>query len=363
MRILITLNSSNFGGIEKTVLDLIKGLSKDHEVFCVCPTGDYFDEYKKNARVFAYKKVTKIDLKYIFYLKKILQKEKIDVLHANDPRIIFNSLIAGYLAGTKVKISHTHTPVSSWQISDFSKKINIFMNRLIVNLFSDYEICLNETIRKQKEAEGIDPEKLFVIPNCLDTGFKALLEKKLSKKISPKDSHFNFLCISRFSVEKNHILLLEAFYELSKLYKNATLTLVGKGPMQIECKNLVTKYRLEKRVTIISEVEEEEKVELLLNCDAFVFPTLAEGFGLVMIEAMTCSKQVLVSDLPVLVEVSDNRVIYFKNNDKLDLLKKMLQVLEGSIDSSLEENREFVFNKYSFENYVKSYERIYSSKL
>ena len=175
MRILITLNSSNFGGIEKTVLDLVIGLSKDHEVFCVCPTGDYFDEYKKNAKVFSYKKLTKIDLNYIFYLKRILQKEKIDVLHANDPRIIFNSLIAGFLAVTKVKISHTHTPISSWQIPDFSKKINIFMNRLIVNLFADYEICLNETIRKQKEAEGIDAEKLFVIPNCLDTTFKSII--------------------------------------------------------------------------------------------------------------------------------------------------------------------------------------------
>ena len=43
MKILINLNSSNYGGIEKTVLDLVKGLSNNNEVYVVCPSGDYID--------------------------------------------------------------------------------------------------------------------------------------------------------------------------------------------------------------------------------------------------------------------------------------------------------------------------------
>jgi hypothetical protein len=192
MRILITLNSSNYGGIEKTVLDLVKGLSINNDVYVVCPAGDFFDEYKKFAKVYSYKKVTKIDFSYIFYLKKILKKEKIDVLHSNDPRITFNSLIAGFLAGTKVKISHTHTPISSWQIPDSSKRINVFMNTMIVNWLSDYEICLTEVIRKQKLLEGINPDKLFVIANCLDEDFKQEVFKLKSKEIK-KSKNFEFL--------------------------------------------------------------------------------------------------------------------------------------------------------------------------
>jgi len=364
MRILITLNSSNYGGIEKTVLDLVKGLSINNEVFLLCPVGDYYDDYKKYAKVYTYKKVTKIDISYIFYLKKILNKEKIDVLHSNDPRITFNSLIAGYLAGTKVKISHTHTPISSWQISDFSKKINIFMNSLIVNLFSDYEICLNEVIRKQKVAEGINAEKLFVIGNCLDEEFKNQVIKLNSEqpKVKP-NKNFEFLCVSRFSIEKNQQLLVEAFYELSKLYKNIKLTLVGKGPLQVDVKQIVRNFNLEEKVEFINEIEDKEKVKVMHACDCFVFPTLAEGFGLVLIEAMATSKYVISSDLDVLKEVSNNQVIFFKTNDKLDLLKKMLEVYEGNIPSNYEENKDFVMYRYSFENYIKSYEKIYSSKL
>lgn len=364
MRILITLNSSNYGGIEKTVLDLVKGLSKNHEVFVICPVGDYYDDYKKFAKVFTYKKVTKIDFSYIFNLKKILKREKIDVLHSNDPRITFNSLIAGYLAETKVKISHTHTPISSWQISDFSKKINIFMNSMIVNLFSDYEICLNEVIRKQKIAEGIDTEKLFVIGNCLDEEFKNQVIRLNSRELVEKPhKNFEYLCVSRFSIEKNQQLLVEAFYELSKLYKNIKLTLVGKGPLQVEVKQMVRNFKLDEKVEFINEIEDKEKVKIMHACDCFVFPTLAEGFGLVLIEAMTTSKYVISSDLDVLKEVSNNQVIYFKTNDKLDLLKKMLEVYEGNIPSRFQENKDLVMHKYSFENYIKSYEKIYSSKL
>jgi len=362
MKILITLNSSNYGGIERTVLDLVKGLSKNNEVLVVCPNGDYLEEYKKFAKIFIYKKVTKIDLSYIFFLKKILKKEEVDVLHSNDPRITFNSLIAGYLAKTKVMISHTHTPISSWQIPEFSKKLNIFMNSLIVNLLSDYEICLTEVIRKQKEAEGINPDKLFVISNCLDEDFKEEVFNLKSKEFFP-NKNFEFLCISRFSIEKNQQLLVEAFYEFSKLYKNVNLTLVGKGPLQVELKQLARSLKIEDRIEFINEIDDKEKVVLMAKANCFVFPTLAEGFGLVLIEAMTTCKYVIASDLEVLKEVSNNQLIYFKSNDKLDLLKKMLEVYEGQIPSNYEENKSLVFSKYSFENYIKSYEKIYSSKL
>ncbi len=128
-------------------------------------------------------------------------------------------------------------------------------------------------------------------------------------------------------------------------------------------KQLVTKLKIEDKVEFLNEIEDKEKVELMNKSDCFVFPTLAEGFGLVLIEAMTTCKFVIASDLDVLKEVSNNQLIYFKTDDKLDLLKKMLEVYEGKIISNFEENKSLVFQKYSFDNYIKSYEKIYSSKL
>jgi glycosyltransferase involved in cell wall biosynthesis len=365
MKILFTLNSSNFGGLEKTVLDLASGLSaRGHQVYILCPSGDYLEEYKKHAKVFTTKRISKIDFRYIGYLKKILIKEKIDVLHANDPRIIINSLIAGFLAKTPVKITHTHTPISFWPISNFSKKVNIFLNSSMVNLFSDYEICLSESVKKQKLSEGILNRKLFIISNCLDLEFSQIASKARIFKIRSRSKNFNFLNISRFTEEKNHLLLIEAFSHVYKLNKSARLTIIGKGLLYGEAKKLISKLSLDGVVDIIPEVTQEEKIEYLRHCHSFVFPTQAEGFGLVLIEAMCFTFPVISSDLDVLKEVSGNRVVFFKNNDLNDLVEKMLYAIDIDYDPlKILKNRDFIINKYSFEKYVKSYEKLYLSKL
>jgi len=365
MKILFTLNSSNFGGLEKTVLDLSHGLNaRGHQVLIVCPSGDYTPEYKKYAKVISAKKVSKIDFRYINFLRKILIKEKVDVIHSNDPRIGVNSLIASVLAKTPVRITHTHTPISKWPVSDFARKINILINTFFVNLFSDYEICLTEEIRKQKLQEGISPKKLFVISNCLDPEFAKEAENSRILKKRSSSKFFNFLNISRFSAEKNQLLLIEAFAQVYKLNKSARLTLIGKGIMQSEAKKLIQSLNLGKVVEIIDEVNEDEKVEFLKYCHSFVFPSVAEGFGLVLIESMCFSYPVISSNLPVLQEVVGDRVLYFNSGDVNDLVEKMLLAIDLEYNPvQILRNREFVLEKYSWDKYVKSYEKLYLSKL
>ena len=71
MKILYTLNSSNFGGMEKTVLDLVKGLP-GYVKFVVCPEGDYFNELKEYSNIYKFRPVKKLDLEYIKFLRKII---------------------------------------------------------------------------------------------------------------------------------------------------------------------------------------------------------------------------------------------------------------------------------------------------
>lgn len=365
MKILFTLNSSNYGGLEKTVLDLSHGLNeRGHQIVIVCPTGDYLPEYKKYAKVIVCRKISKIDLRYINFLKKILIKEKVDVIHSNDPRIGINSLIASFLARTPLKVTHTHTPISKWPISGFAKKLNIFMNSFFVNFLADYEICLTEEIKAQKISEGISSKKLFVISNCLDPDFASEAENSRIFKKRSASKFFNFLNISRFSAEKNQQLLIEAFAQVYKLNKSVRLTLIGKGILQAEAKKLISELNLSKVVEIIDEVSEDEKIEFLKHCHAFVFPSQAEGFGLVLIEALCFSYPVIASNLPVLKEVAGERVYYFVSQDVNDLVEKMLLAIDLEYNPvQILRNREFILEKYSWDKYVKSYEKLYLSKL
>lgn len=367
MRILFTLNSSNYGGMEKTVLDLTKGLDSKFERYVICPKGDLIEEFRKYSKVTLHKEIKRFDFGYLKFLINFLKQNKIEIIHSNEPRIVFHSLIAGFIAGTRVRISHTHTPISMWQIPLVNKLINIFLNSLIVNLFATYEIALTNSIKRQKIKELILSFKLKTISNCIDEEFLQNSDtyKKNNKGILAKIPHQNkfiFLCLSRLTKEKNQMQLIEAFNVVSKETPDTVLILAGKGTdFQILRKKVVA-LNLESKVFILTEVSETDKIDLYMNANCFVFPTLAEGFGITLLEAMYSCYPVLSSNLEVLREVSGNRLTYFKSGNLKSLISKMKEVLKYKEQDpvKLKNNKKFVKEKYSFENYVKNYEKIYS---
>ena len=127
MRVLHAINSGKRGGAENHTLDLVEGLyNRGHEVYVWCPEGEMTEEFKKvGATVVTIKIGLDIDPSYIFALTKFLKEKRIDVLHAHELKVVGNALLAGVFAGTKVRIAHTHTPISEWRVSSLKKFINI----------------------------------------------------------------------------------------------------------------------------------------------------------------------------------------------------------------------------------------------
>lgn len=73
------------------------------------------------------------------------------------------------------------------------------------------------------------------------------------------------------------------------------------------------KYRVDDRIKIIGPVDEKSKYWFYKNCVAFLFPSLAEGFGVPPLEAMSFGKPVFLSRLMSLPEVGGNAAYYFNN--------------------------------------------------
>jgi len=366
MRILFTLNSSNYGGMEKTVLDLVKGLP-GFVKFVVCPEGDYFQDFKEFAQVKKFRPIKKFDLEYIKFLRSLIIENEINVVHANEPKVVFNTLLATLFTPVKIKITHTHTPISMWQVSNFNKFVNILMNTFIVNLLSTKEIALTESIKKQKIKEGILTTKLKVIPNSLDSNFMhevdTYIPQKTDKdyinKVFTKDFH-SFLYLSRLTKEKNQILLINTFYEFLKKYPKSELIIAGKGSSYEILKKRIRDLNLSNNIKIITEVTNRDKVNLYLNCDTFIFPSLAEGFGITLLEAMYTCYPVISSNLPVLKEVSQNRILFFKSNSQKSLFSKMEDTLKvTSKDKNLKENQNFIRENYTIEKYIANYLEVY----
>ncbi len=122
-----------------------------------------------------------------------------------------------------------------------------------------------------------------------------------------------FLIIGTIEPRKNHLLLLNIWRELvSNKGQVPKLVLVGKrGWMNDYVVNLLDHAKdLRDHVAEVSGLASDSLRLLVANARAVLFPTLVEGFGLPIVEALACGTPVLASDIPVLREVSKNHALF-----------------------------------------------------
>lgn len=103
------------------------------------------------------------------------------------------------------------------------------------------------------------------------------------------------LFVGRLVYYKGVEYLIEAFKDV-----NATLIMIGKGPLRDKLHNMVATYKIQDKVFFYENVSDDELVGFYHVSDIFVLPSIAntEAYGLVQLEAMACGKPVISTNLP-----------------------------------------------------------------
>ena len=102
--------------------------------------------------------------------------------------------------------------------------------------------------------------------------------------------------------------VIEAFAPISERLTNAKLIILGDGPMRHHWEQKAVSLGIQTKVEFKGFVNEDEKIKLLSKCSALVFPSLVEGFGMVILVAFALSKPVIVSDIESLPELVEDGV-------------------------------------------------------
>lgn len=377
MKITYVINSSTYGGMENHVIDLVEGMIiKGHEVFVWCPPGVIVRDFERvGAKVIQKMIQFDIDPFYICRLKKFLKKNKIDLVHAHELKAAANGILAAYFAGVKTRIAHTHTPISEWQISSLKKKINLAIYPKFINKFATYEIALTESRKQIKIKEGIKEDKLFIVesPNCIKLG-DFILEEPVKKEYSQEILIRHALdedtkiwgCLGRITQEKGHEILIKGFHEFFKQLPDQEkdkhhLIVTGGGPLEDELASQISELGLTEKITITGKVPHVDVPKYYSTYDVFIHPSLAEGFGIVLIEAMATGIPVIASDLEVFGEVAGDTVNYFETGNFESLAEVMKKVDVGGedIQQKAEVARQRVQDRYSFERFIDQYNKFY----
>lgn len=163
----------------------------------------------------------------------------------------------------------------------------------------------------------LDPDKIIVTPNGhehFNCNEYTSFDNMQQKYGIPKDYYFT---LGGESPSKNSEILLKIFSE------NENLHLVFAGIRQLENSYLYNKYKNFKNIKFIPYIEQKDLVSLYIYAKAFLFPSIYEGFGIPLIEAMKCGCPILCSNATCLPEIAGDAALYFDPTDMSSILDRI----------------------------------------
>ena len=178
---------------------------------------------------------------------------------------------------------------------------------------------LNSYIRNCDRIVAISNFVASEIERCfpISKGKISVIYNGADKLHLPEDHLPQFKPSSRFLFTIGMVSPKKNFHVLPCLLENNDLELIIAGIIKDEYKSKIMeeakKYNCEARVKIIGTISDLDKAWYYKNCYAFMFPSLAEGFGLPVIEAMHFGKPVFLSTLTSLPEIGGDHAFYFRN--------------------------------------------------
>lgn len=241
----------------------------------------------KNLRVaFAGNRLSMPLVPKLGQIKKIIERTDLDILHVQVP---YSPLMAQIIINCTrpetalVGTFHIYPANGAGHIG--SKLLKTVYGRS----FRRIDKLLSVSSAAQAFAKSAFGAESTILPNMVNLS----LFNQSSNNKHPNGKHIVFL--GRLVKRKGPKQLLEAFSELARKVPDARLTIAGDGPMRSELQAYVKLKKIDKKITFLGFVSEQDKPKILASADIACFPSLfGESFGIVLIEAMAASAGVVI---------------------------------------------------------------------
>lgn len=226
---------------------------------------------------------------------------------------------------------------------------------------ADIIVTVSESM-KEELSEFISPEKVVVIPNGLTQYSMPQLQTSHLENLTTLGVRHPFLLtVGHFEKRKNLVKLLESFIEISRAHPDLQLVMAGNPAddlRQIEA--FVASHDMTKSVLILKNISYELICALYSQAQLFIFPSVYEGFGIPILEALHYNCRMALSDIPVFRELTRNKGIYFNPNNSESIRQTIERMLwsEPKCDSDFIQSYSEILNAYNYANHAAKYLKI-----
>lgn len=219
-----------------------------------------------------------------------------DVIHSHTLFHCGIANLAAKLAGVQVRIAHAHTTLD--KSDSFVRKVYIQSMRSIINNFSTHLLaCSNEAGKYLFGERNLNRSKYMYFPNLIDYSQFLREPSKEVEKFKREEGLENSIVIGhigRFMEAKNHKFLLQVMKSIINKNPSTKLLLVGDGNLRLQIEESAKKESIYNNIRFVGIREDIHT--MLHSMDVFVFPSVYEGLGLVLLEAQASGLPCIVSE-------------------------------------------------------------------
>ena len=287
------------GGVENILYSIIENIDlrkfNIHLVFCGQGSViNYFKPLRDRARLYSIDRPPKEER-----LEDILKNNKIDIMQSNYFELF------GTLAARRARVRHIWYIPGLLSVALPNSSMADRRNRLrIIYNFSDTIIAISKAARNQ--FKSIDVKKMDLIYPGIDTETSVRREKliKFKKQLGLKSGDKLISMVANMSPQKRHEDFIIAAKEIRRRFDSVKFIIAGAN-MEL-ANGKIEGSHLKKLKTLVSVLKMNEEIRFLGFCenipelmaltDIFVLPSVDEGFGLAVIEAMAAGKPVVASN-------------------------------------------------------------------
>jgi glycosyltransferase involved in cell wall biosynthesis len=246
-----------------------------------------------------------LDLITFVAIFRLIRKERPQIVHTHTSKAGILGRIAAWVAGVPQIVHTPHGHVFYGHFGRLMSGFFILLERLFAQ-FTHKIITLTERGTQEHLDFHVGRREQFVaIPSGVD------LERLYARSVHPTTGKARLQLpasclvvgtVGKMVPIKGHSVLISAAAEVIRVYSEAHFVIVGEGPLEAELQDQVKRLSLEDHLHFI-RAWGEEAWDWIAGFDLFVLPSLNEGMGRVLIEAMALSKAVVASRVGGILEV------------------------------------------------------------
>lgn len=361
------------GGVVNASYQIASKQSKDNDVKVITsdsckerlkfPNGRYdvdvdgikVDYFKNLSNKFKLATMLDTPLSVPFKIRKDI--ENYEIIHIHEHRQTL-AIIASYFARKRniPYIVQAHGSVLPFFQKEGLKNIfdKVFGFKILHN--ASCVFALTEVEKEQYLKMGVDEDKIEIVPLGINLEEYENLPAygKFRSKFNIDNDEKLILFVGRIHEIKGLDLLMDSFYDLINDAEDERIKLAIVGPDDgylSKLKDKIKWYSLEDKVIITGPLYKEEKQEALIDCDLFVMPSKYESFTTSGLEAMACSKPLVLTKNNHIHDWVDGNVGLACDDNKESLKEAIAAVLfDEDLSQTFGENgKELIIEKYNWD--------------